>query len=284
MRFAFAGIDFLGGVFDALVEAGWEPLRLFTRPCDGIYDFNDVIVAKARKLRLPIQLSPPTAADFRTLADQRCDALVVAGYPWLVRGWQDRVTYGLNFHPSPLPVGRGPYPLFRAILEGFESWGVSAHGLTETFDTGPILAQETFDVSAGETHDSLLAKCQMACSRLAGDIAFDLPSVWSGASPQQGGSYWPRITDAERTIDWSGTVENVMRMIRAFGSIECIARMTDGPIYVSAANGWTEAHDHQPGALVHGHRRHLVFAVRDGFVQLTGWSRVSLANARDIGR
>ena len=49
MRFAFAGIDFLGEVFDELIRQGWQPVRLFTRPCDGIYDFNDEVVARARE-------------------------------------------------------------------------------------------------------------------------------------------------------------------------------------------------------------------------------------------
>ncbi len=47
MKFAFAGIDFLGGVFEALIEAGWTPVKLFTRACDGIYDHNEVVVARA---------------------------------------------------------------------------------------------------------------------------------------------------------------------------------------------------------------------------------------------
>jgi methionyl-tRNA formyltransferase len=38
MRFAFAGIDFLGDVFEALIAKGWEPVKLFSRPCDSVYD------------------------------------------------------------------------------------------------------------------------------------------------------------------------------------------------------------------------------------------------------
>ena len=53
MKFAFAGIDFLGGVFEGLVAAGWSPIKLFTRPCDGIYDHNEVVVGRARSLRVP---------------------------------------------------------------------------------------------------------------------------------------------------------------------------------------------------------------------------------------
>ena len=57
MRFAFAGIDFLGDVFETLLGQGWEPVKLFSRPCDRIYDFNDVTVARARALKIPVQLS-----------------------------------------------------------------------------------------------------------------------------------------------------------------------------------------------------------------------------------
>ena len=147
MKFAFAGIDFLGGVSEGLLEAGWTPVKLFTRPCDGIYDHNEVVVARARALRVPIQLSRIRERDIEALqAEHGKDwALVVAGYPWLVRGWQGRASYGLNFHPSPLPIGRGPYPLFRAVLDRYETWGVTAHVLAEEgFDTGDILAQDLF--------------------------------------------------------------------------------------------------------------------------------------------
>ena len=117
MRFAFAGIDFLGDVFHTLIEQGWEPVKLFTRPCDNVYDFNDVTVARARSLRLPIQMSRIRPADLTGLKAMGCDALVVAGYPWLVKGWEGYLPYAVNFHPSPLPEGRGPYPLFQAILD-----------------------------------------------------------------------------------------------------------------------------------------------------------------------
>ena len=154
MKFAFAGIDFLGGVFDALIGAGWTPIKLFTRPCDGLYDHHEAVVAQARRHRIPIQLSRIKAADLEALAQGhgRDWALVVAGYPWLVTGWQGRAAYGLNLHPSPLPVGRGPYPLFRAIADGHESWGVTAHVLGEEgFDTGDILARDHFPGSVHRT-------------------------------------------------------------------------------------------------------------------------------------
>ncbi|MCJ2023256.1 formyltransferase family protein [Methylobacterium sp. J-067] len=288
MKFAFAGIDFLGGVFEALIEANWTPLKLFTRPCDGIYDHNEVVVARARAARIPIQLSKIQQADLDALhaAHGRDWALVVAGYPWLVRGWRGRATYALNLHPSPLPTGRGPYPLFRAVLDGYETWGVTAHVLAENgFDTGDILAQEIFAIGAGESHETLLAKCQMAARRLAaGPLARDLPNRWKRAEPQGDGSYWARATDADRTLDFRQDVEAILRRVRAFGTVETIARIGDMRVFIAQADGWVEAHGHLPGTVVHRHRRHLVVAARNGYIQILRWSPASQVEAAQIGR
>lgn len=288
MRFAFAGIDFLGGVFDALIEAGWSPVKLFTRPCDGIYDHNEAVVARARQHRIPIQLSRLRADDLDALAEAhgRDWALVVAGYPWLVRGWRGRAAHALNVHPSPLPVGRGPYPLFKAILDGYETWGVTAHVLAEDgFDTGDILAQEVFPLDPGETHETLLAKCQMGARRLAaGPIARDVAARWRRPEPQGDGSYWPRAGDADRILDFRRDVAEILRRVRAFGTVETIARLGDARVFVAEAGGWREAHGHPPGTIVHRHRRHVVVAARDGYVQITRWSPVALAEAGRLGR
>jgi methionyl-tRNA formyltransferase len=272
MRFAFAGIDFLGDVFETLLSRGWEPVRLFSRACDGVYDFNEVTVGRARALRVPIQFTRISPSDLAQLRASRCEVLVVAGYPWLIKGWEAHLPYAVNFHPSPLPVGRGPYPLFQAILDRMPDWGVTAHALEPHFDTGPIVAQDLFALDADENHDRLLARCQMAAKRIAARLSEDLPRLWAEAEPQGAGSYWPRMTQAQRTLDWTKPVGEVLRTVRAFGSVETFARINSRYVYVWDASGWEEAHAYRPGTLVHRHRDHLVVAVRDGFVHLTGWS------------
>jgi methionyl-tRNA formyltransferase len=281
MRFAFAGIDFLGDVFETFIHEGWEPVKLFTRGCDNVYDFNDATIARARSMRVPIQMSRIQAADLAALRAAGCQALVVAGYPWLVRGWEPHLAFAVNFHPSPLPEGRGPYPLFQAILDGASEWGTSVHALAPAFDTGAIVAQDRFPVSPEETHDTLLAKCQIASKRLATHLAADLPRLWREARPQEGGSYWPRITESKRTLDFTQDVADVLRRVRAFGSIESLAVIGGKRLYVWQATGWEEAHRQRPGTLVHKHRRHLVVAARNGFVQFTGWSALAPGSARE---
>jgi methionyl-tRNA formyltransferase len=262
-------------------------VKLFTRPCDGIYDHNEVIVARARALRLPIQLSRIRERDIEALQAEhgRDWALVVAGYPWLIKGWKGRAAYGLNIHPSPLPTGRGPYPLFRAVLDRYESWGVTAHVLADGFDTGDILAQDIFGLSSHESHETLLAKCQMAARRLAADpLGRELPARWRRSEPQGDGSYGPRATEFDRTLDFRQDVATVLRRVRAFGTVETIARLGDARVFVAEAQGWPERHAHTPGTVVHRHRRHVVVAALDGYVQLTRWSPVPLAEVGQVGR
>lgn len=280
MRFAFAGIDFLGDVFETLLAKGWKPVKLFSRPCDSIYDFNDVTLSRARALRLPVQMSRILPADLAGLKAMGCEALVVAGYPWLITGWERHLSYAINFHPSPLPLGRGPYPLFQAILDGLTEWGMTVHALEPAFDTGAIVAQKRFPLSGAETHDTLLSKCQMAAKELALEFATDLPRIWAEAKLQGPGTYWPRVTQAQRTVDWTGGVCDVVRTIRAFGSIEAFAQINSRYVYVWEAAGWEEPHDYKPGTLVHQHRKHMVVAARDGFVQISGWSPYAPGPAR----
>ncbi|WP_112664513.1 methionyl-tRNA formyltransferase [Microvirga flavescens] len=282
MRFAFAGIDFLGDVFLTLLDRGWQPLKLFSRPCDAVYDFNDVTISKAHSLNVPVQMSRILPSDLAQLREQGCEALIVAGYPWLITGWEGHIPYAVNFHPSPLPQGRGPYPLFRAVLDSLPEWGMTVHALAPSFDTGPILTQDLFPLTKGETHDTLLAKCQMAGKRMAHALAEDLPNLWAQAKPQGAGSYWPRITQKDRTLDWTRGVEDVLRRVNAFGSIESVAEIQSRLLHVWSADGWTEHHEYRPGTLAHRHRNHLVVAASDGFVQLTGWSsKAKAARARD---
>ena len=46
-------------------------------------------------------------------------------------------------------------------------------------------------------------------------LADDLPRLWAEAMPQGPGTYWPRITQTQRTVDWTGGIRDVLRTIRA---------------------------------------------------------------------
>ena len=86
-----------------------------------------------------------------TLGETRPDLLVVACFPWKLppavlalarRG-------GLNVHPSLLPTGRGPEPVFWTLRRGERRTGATIHRLTGKVDAGPIVVQESMAVPEG---------------------------------------------------------------------------------------------------------------------------------------
>ena len=275
MRFAIAAVDRYEIVLDAFLQAGWDPVRIFSTTLLSGYDSNSALLTRAETIGVPIQFSPIRPSDFAELGRLGCDALVVAGHPWRIGDWQNDLRYAINFHPSPLPEARGPYPQIRAILERRREWGVSCHKLDAQFDTGDLLAQNRFPMQPGESHETLDFKIQLSTGELAAQVAANLPSLWSAATPQQGGNYWPFTTEAERDIDFTQPVDTLLRAVRAFGLMECTARVSDCTIFVRRADGWTQPHRFVPGTVVHRNGERLLVAAADGFIALLEWSPLS---------
>jgi methionyl-tRNA formyltransferase len=284
MRFAILAFDLYLGVFETLLNAGWTPVKVFTWPTDQQVDRNVSLVARATGLKLPVQLSPILDSDLQELGKGGCDALIGAGYPWKVGNWAHYMPYGLNFHPSPLPEGRGPYPSVQAIRENRREWAVSCHKFAPDFDTGDLLAQDRFALDDDECHEKITLKIQMSAKRLAVRVANDLPQLWDKATPQSGGSYWKRWSEQERTLDFTRSVDDVMRVVRAFGHIECIAFLNGYKIFVRKAVGWCESHHHTGGTIVHTHDHMNVVAVNDGYIGLIHWSYIDPSHIKNMGR
>jgi len=284
MRFAIATSDRYLGVFESFLSAGWEPVKLFSTALNNRTDFNQAVVARAEQLKIEVQLSPIRDRDLKDLADRGCAVLVVASYNWRICDWRPHLAYAVNFHASPLPEGRGPYPAVRAILENRQQWGVSCHRLEHDFDAGDVLAQERFPLSVDECHESLDLKTQMAAIRLAERVAGNFTELWAGAEAQGQGSYWVRWTDAERTIDFTRSVEDILRHARAFGLLESLAQINGISIHVRRIAGWCEAHSHLPGTLAYRNNRTLVVAAGDGYIGVIEWSLIAAHEAGNIGR
>lgn len=120
---------------------------------------------------------------------------VAACFPWrLPRAARAAPRFGiLNIHPSLLPIGRGPEPVFWTLRRGEPITGVTVHQVDAGFDTGPILLQEPLpmrdDIRAGELEDQLMAIGARALSAA-------LPSLASGAlqprpQPEEGATLAP---------------------------------------------------------------------------------------------
>ena len=279
MRFAITGCDRYARVFEELLAADWAPVKLFSAHPVNRLSANDQMIALARRHGCQVQFTRMGEADLDDLARRGCDALIVASYDWRIPPWQDKLQYAVNFHPSPLPLARGPYPLPRAILEQRTRWGISCHKIEQSFDSGDLLAVEEFDLHESESHETLNLKLQMAGGRLARKLAPDFVERWHAAQPQGVGEYWPAFTEAERTLDFQAGVADVLRTMRAFGVLECYGRLNGQRIYVRQLHAWPEAHNLAPETVVHVNGTDVVLAVKDGFVALADWGMLPPAPA-----
>jgi methionyl-tRNA formyltransferase len=86
-----------------------------------------------------------------TLESLAPDVIAVACFPALLPPEILQIPRlgGINVHPSLLPRGRGPEPLFWVFRRGERETGITIHLLGERFDGGPILAQQRVPIQDG---------------------------------------------------------------------------------------------------------------------------------------
>ena len=125
----------------------------------------------------------------------------------------------INFHPAPLPDLRGLGGYNAAILDGMAEYGVSAHFVDATLDTGDIVRVDRFPIDARhETAQSLEAKSQARLVTLFREVM--AVARREGAlprKPQGEGRYIDRAEfEAMRRIGPADNADLVARRIRAF--------------------------------------------------------------------
>jgi methionyl-tRNA formyltransferase len=96
------------------------------------------------------------------------DLIAVACYPSLLPAEILNIPRlgSVNVHPSLLPRGRGPEPLFWTFRRGEPETGVTIHLLDDRFDTGPILLQERVTIPIGIR----LSELELQLSELGGAL------------------------------------------------------------------------------------------------------------------
>lgn len=137
-------IDLRAVIVPAPPEATGEAVAELALPTlDKVLRSHHIPLIEAPSLRRGALLPALDPVDTATL-----DAVVTACFPWRVPRWlRELPRFGaLNVHPSLLPEGRGPEPVFRALRNGQRRTGVTIHLLNRGWDTGPILAQAPFAI------------------------------------------------------------------------------------------------------------------------------------------
>ena len=136
---------------------------------------------------------------------KEADLAVVAAYGHILTKEElNQPRYGcINIHPSLLPKYRGPSPIQTAILNGDKTTGVTIIKMDEKMDHGPILYQESLELSGKDNSQTLSNKLFQAANEVLPQIIEDF--VKGKTTPKE-----QNHTDAsfcERLIKESGYFE-----------------------------------------------------------------------------
>lgn len=225
LKIAYFGIDALQECLAALLARGCEVVQVFTTEDDG-YDSGQAIRAIAREHDIPCRTTRATREEIRALEEQGVAYTITAGYPWYIP--VSRVIRQVNFHPSCLPVGRGPWPMPTALLRGVPS-GVTLHKISEGYDAGDILLCRQLPLDPEEDLVTLMERIRQTTLEMLETFLADPDGLWEQAVPQGPGEYWPEPGDEDRLIrsgDSSARARRILRAFRGYGVLCQICGVT----------------------------------------------------------
>lgn len=198
-----------------------EPSSSWTAHIDSPGGATVIELAGRRALTSPTVLASLAALDI--------DVIVVACFPWrLPAPVRALPRFGsVNVHPSLLPDGRGPAPVFWTFRRNLEITGVTVHFLDEGWDTGPIVERRTFALAGDETMITLERSLARIGAEMVARFLAD-PVPWAAAQPQPQNegrpAPFPEADDLLVTTAWSASA--AARFIEAvrpvYGPIEVL--------------------------------------------------------------
>lgn len=223
LRTAFAGTpDFARAILAPLCASEFRPQVVLTQPdrpkgrgralqaspVKALAQSQHIPVWQPRSLREPEAIAPLKNLDL--------DVLIVAAYGLILpEAVLTLPRHGcVNVHASLLPRWRGAAPIERAIMAGDDRTGVCIMQMDEGLDTGPIRLQQSLAITPEDTANSLERGLADLGVQLLLQALRNLP-----AEPQQqastGACYAPKLTAADRRIDWRRSATEIALQVRA---------------------------------------------------------------------
>lgn len=225
MKIVYMGTpDFAVPALEALCEAGHDIAYVVTQP-DSVRDRGKKVKfspVKEKALELGVEVLQPekvkTDAGFiQKLREVAPDVIAVAAYGQIlpVEVLEIPRLGCINIHGSLLPRFRGAAPIQRAIIEGDEYTGVTIMYMEKGLDTGDMLAKAS-TTTAGKTGQQLHDELAVMGAKLLVETLPKLGSIVPEKQNDAESTYAHMISKQEGHVDFSGTPEEIERLIRAF--------------------------------------------------------------------
>ena len=227
MRVLFWGTpEFAAAPLRALIGEGFEVVGVVTQP--------DKPTGRSRKLTAPpvkeiaveekipcFQPANPKDPEFqKTLHEIKPDISIVVAYGHILpRTVIELPRLGtLNIHASLLPLLRGASPIQAAIRQGMRQTGVTIMRMVPALDAGPIILTATIPILDDETYGELQNRlAELGALALVEALALiELGQADETTQDDSLATYAGKVTREDAQVDWSLSVEEVGRIVRAY--------------------------------------------------------------------
>ena len=295
MRVIFAGTpDFAATHLQAILEDDrYQLVAIYTQPDRPAGRGKKITQSPVKKLALAndIQLEQPASlTDIKTqetIARLEADVLIVVAYGLILpQAVLDIPRLGcINVHGSILPKWRGAAPIQRAIEAGDRETGVTVMQMDVGLDTGPMLTTSLCTIDDKETSASLYPKLAVLGAQA---LINTLEKMRSGtavgiAQDSTQSSYADKIAKQESLIDWSASVTEIERRIRAFNPFPAAYSLVNGQrIKIWLASAVSRDYPGVPGEILSADDDGLLVKCGNGAllistIQLAGKSKMCVA-------
>lgn len=178
---------------------------------------KEVALAANLPLLQPEKASSETVVE--TLRGFSADLFVVVAYGEILK---DNLLHlppkgCINVHASLLPKYRGAAPIQRALMDGEKETGVCIMEMVRELDAGDVLGVKSLlvpeEMSAGELTEAL---AELACPLLFETLKkLEQGKGEKTVQDPKGVTFAPKITAADRLLDWRCPAEELHNQIRA---------------------------------------------------------------------
>jgi methionyl-tRNA formyltransferase len=206
-----------------LVDRGAEPVALFTLPPSKASRHSDYVDLEplASKYKIPVEaaLNVNSEEVLEKLRSYQPDYILVIGWSQICKtDFLNIAKIGaIGCHPALLPTNRGRAVVPWTILQRITETGLTLFWLDEGTDSGDIILQEKFIVTADETATSLYAKHCVCIENLLAKL---IPLMEEGKVPRfsqqhDRATYCAKRVAEDGLIDWNLDADSIWTLIRA---------------------------------------------------------------------
>jgi len=221
MRIVIVGQQAFGkAVLDAFVARGDTIAGVFAAP-ERPGARPDPLVVAAEEKKLPVHRFPKYSAPEALDALKALDADIgIMAYVLLFAPPEFCAIprHGMiQFHPSLLPLHRGPASIPWAIIRGRNETGLTIFRPTPGLDEGPIILQKRCAIGPNDTaaslyFDKIFPLGVEALVQAADLVTAGRATEWT--QDEKEATYEGWVRDAEARINWAGHVDFVYDLIR----------------------------------------------------------------------